>query len=168
MQLFKCETIAQFKIGMWLADEGIVRDDILSAELVAPDILLHRKELDCVLHSILGVGIRARIPPLGTECPFAMLVEAVSVSGQIAPQVFPVKVHHGEDGDFPVASTVHGGERDSVSPGVVSGENDILKIYLDLTDVLSDFDEGAGVAAERLTQTGCVPSRSRIRQGSIW
>ena len=37
MQIFKCETIAQFKIGMWLADEGIVRDDILSAELVAPD-----------------------------------------------------------------------------------------------------------------------------------
>ena len=37
MQLFKCETIDQFKIGMWLADEGIVRDDILSAELVASD-----------------------------------------------------------------------------------------------------------------------------------
>ena len=37
MQLFKCETIAQFKIGMCLVDEGIVRDDILYAELVAPD-----------------------------------------------------------------------------------------------------------------------------------
>ena len=37
MQLFRCETIAQFKIGMWLADEGIVRDNILYAELVAPD-----------------------------------------------------------------------------------------------------------------------------------
>ena len=37
MKLFRCETIAQFKIGMWLSDEGIVRYDILSAELVAPD-----------------------------------------------------------------------------------------------------------------------------------
>ena len=37
MQLFKCETIAQFKIGMSLADEGSDRDDILYPERVAPD-----------------------------------------------------------------------------------------------------------------------------------
>lgn len=37
MNLFKCETIAQFKIGMWLTEQGIEREDIATAELLAPD-----------------------------------------------------------------------------------------------------------------------------------
>lgn len=37
MNLFKCKTIAQFKIGMWLVEQGIERDDIQLAELLEPD-----------------------------------------------------------------------------------------------------------------------------------
>ena len=37
MKLYKCETIAQFKIGMWLVEQGIEREDILTAELLGPN-----------------------------------------------------------------------------------------------------------------------------------
>lgn len=37
MNLFKCETVAQFKIGVWLAEQGIEKDGIASAELLARD-----------------------------------------------------------------------------------------------------------------------------------
>ena len=37
MKLYKCETIAQFKIGMWLVEQGIEREDILTAELLWPN-----------------------------------------------------------------------------------------------------------------------------------
>jgi len=33
--LFKCETIAQFKINQWLLEQGIEQDDIARAELSA-------------------------------------------------------------------------------------------------------------------------------------
>lgn len=35
MKLFRCETIAQFKIGMWLVEQGIEREDISSVELLS-------------------------------------------------------------------------------------------------------------------------------------
>jgi hypothetical protein len=37
VKLYKCETIAQFKIGMWLVEQGIEREDILTAELLGPN-----------------------------------------------------------------------------------------------------------------------------------
>lgn len=37
MKPFKCKTIAQFKIGVWLAEQGIEPEDIQSAELLALD-----------------------------------------------------------------------------------------------------------------------------------
>lgn len=37
MELFKCETVAQFKIGVWLVAHGIERENIQSVELLALD-----------------------------------------------------------------------------------------------------------------------------------
>lgn len=37
MKLFKCETIEQFKIGMWLVEQGIKQDDISCVEFVSRD-----------------------------------------------------------------------------------------------------------------------------------
>ena len=34
MKLFKCETVAQFKIGIWLAEQGIDQEDIAVVELL--------------------------------------------------------------------------------------------------------------------------------------
>lgn len=34
MDLFPCETIPQYKIGEWLAAQGVTRDDIARVELV--------------------------------------------------------------------------------------------------------------------------------------
>lgn len=39
MNLFKCNTINQFKIGVWLAEQGITKEDIASVELPGPDVL---------------------------------------------------------------------------------------------------------------------------------
>lgn len=39
MNLFKRETIAQFKIGMWLVEQGIERDDIASVDLLASNVV---------------------------------------------------------------------------------------------------------------------------------
>ena len=37
MKLFKCNTINQFKIGVWLAEQGVTRDDILVATMMDPN-----------------------------------------------------------------------------------------------------------------------------------
>lgn len=37
MKLFKCYTVAQFKIGSWLTEQGVKPDDIASAELLGVD-----------------------------------------------------------------------------------------------------------------------------------
>lgn len=34
MKLFKCNTVAQFKIGIWLTEQGINQEDIASVELL--------------------------------------------------------------------------------------------------------------------------------------
>ena len=34
MKLFKCETVAQFKIGIWLTEQGIEPEDIAGVELL--------------------------------------------------------------------------------------------------------------------------------------
>ena len=34
MKLLKCETVAQFKIGIWLAGQGIEPEDIARVELL--------------------------------------------------------------------------------------------------------------------------------------
>lgn len=39
MKLFKCETIAQFKIGMWLESQGVTCDDVASAALLSADMV---------------------------------------------------------------------------------------------------------------------------------
>ena len=42
MNLFKCKTIHQFKIGAWLAEQGITDEDIASVELPGPDtVVIH-------------------------------------------------------------------------------------------------------------------------------
>ena len=39
MNLYKCRTIAQFKIGVWLELQGIQSDDIAECALIAPDVV---------------------------------------------------------------------------------------------------------------------------------
>ena len=34
MKLFKCETVAQFRIGAWLTEQGIEPEDIAGVELL--------------------------------------------------------------------------------------------------------------------------------------
>ena len=34
MKLFKCETVAQFKIGIWLTEQGIDPEDLAGVELL--------------------------------------------------------------------------------------------------------------------------------------
>ena len=36
MRLYHCETIPQFKIGQWLEEQGVKKDDIEAAVLVSP------------------------------------------------------------------------------------------------------------------------------------
>ena len=37
MKLFKCETVAQFRIGVWLTEQGIEPEDIAGVELLGPN-----------------------------------------------------------------------------------------------------------------------------------
>lgn len=39
MKLFKCNTVAQFKIGIWLTEQGIEPEDIASAELLGLNVV---------------------------------------------------------------------------------------------------------------------------------
>ena len=39
VNLYKCRTIAQFKIGVWLELQGIQPDDIAECALIAPDVV---------------------------------------------------------------------------------------------------------------------------------
>lgn len=38
-QLFKCQTVAQFKLMSWLTSEGVTADDIAEVEPLGPDRL---------------------------------------------------------------------------------------------------------------------------------
>lgn len=46
MNLFKCSTVAQFKIGAWLAEQGVTDEDIASVEFPGPDTV--------VIHNMAG------------------------------------------------------------------------------------------------------------------
>ena len=37
MKLYKCQTVEQFKIGVWLEEQGIVQEDIAAVEFPARD-----------------------------------------------------------------------------------------------------------------------------------
>lgn len=37
MKLYRCKTIEQYKIGMWLEEQGVEQKDIAKAELLGPD-----------------------------------------------------------------------------------------------------------------------------------
>lgn len=39
MNIFKCKTINQFKIGVWLEKQGVHREDVVSVDILNSDMV---------------------------------------------------------------------------------------------------------------------------------